>query len=138
VLVLDFPIVGEKKMALSLDPRVTAKHVNQSQLVRLIERQMDERSDKENIIEGVQEFLVLTSEFVQFKAQKKIPTLYNFSEKDGHYFLKREHGDHLYEIDAFVLNEKFFERVVIKIYSKLNVQNGPILTLFLIPETCEK
>lgn len=137
-LAFDFPIVGEKKLTLSLDPKKTAQKINHSQMVRLIESQIEEREDKESIIESVEEFFVLTSEFVQFKALNKTPTHYKATVKDDHFLLRREHGQSLFEIDAFVQNEKYFERVILKVFPKNNSQNDPILSLFLIPEACEK
>ena len=57
---------------------------------------------------------------------------------NGHFKIKRISENFIYEIDSYVPNDKFYERVIPKIYFKNSIQNGPVLSLFLIPETCEK
>lgn len=137
-LAFDFPIVGERKMILDLDPRKTAQKLNHSQIVRLLQSQIGEREDKENIIQAVEEFFVLTSEFIQFRAVNKFPEIYETEFKNDHYILKRIHGDHLFVVDSFILNKDFFERVIVKVFPNKSSESSPILTLFLVPETCEK
>lgn len=137
-LAFDFPIVGERRMSISLNPKEAARLLNHSSVVRMLESSIEERSDRENIINAVHEFYVLTSEFVSLKARNQFSKVYNIEERNEHFILSREHGGFIYEIDAYSPNEKFYERVVMKISDPKYRQNGPILSLFLVPEACEK
>jgi len=137
-LSLDFPIVGEKIVSMSLNPKDTAKELSKSGFIRLLKSEVGENENQEMIFMAVEEFIVLTSEMVQFHVKNKIPTHYQHHIKDGHFVMQRSHGDFDYLVDSFDLDEKFFKRLVMKIQSKNQLQNDPILTLYLVPETCQK
>lgn len=125
-------------MILSLDPKVAAKKVNHSSMVRMLESSIGDRNDKEKILKAVEEFYLITSEFVKNKSLNKFPEDFEANEKDGHFVMTRMQNDFEYQIDSYVPNENFYERVVMKISNRENRQNGTILTLFLVPEACEK
>ena len=137
-LAFDFPIVGERQMSISLNPKEAAKLLNHSSVVRMLESSIEERSDRENIINAVHEFYVLTSEFVSLKAKNQFSNVYSVEDKNQHFIISRNHGGFIFEIDAYSPNESFYERLVIKISDPKYRQTGPILSLFLVPESCEK
>ncbi len=137
-LAFDFPIVGERQMSISLNPKEAAKLLNHSSVVRMLESSIEDRADRENIINAVHEFYVLTSEFVSLKSKNQFSNVYSIEDKNQHFVISRNHGGFVYEIDAYSPNEKFYERVVMKISDPKYRQNGPILSLFLVPEACEK
>jgi hypothetical protein len=135
---LDFPIVGEKRISLGLNPRDTAKTISHSDFVTLLKDQIGNREDRDQIINGVEEFFVLTSEFVQFRAKSQFPEIYKIEVTDDHFKLQRSHGGYLYEVDSSSDNQKYFERVFLRIFKEKSTSTGSILTLLLIPEACEK
>jgi len=137
-LAFDFPIVGERQMSISLNPKEAAKLLNHSSVVRMLESSIEDRADRENIINAVHEFYVLTSEFVSLKSKNQFSNVYSVEDKNQHFVISRNHGGFVYEIDAYSPNEIFYERVVMKISDPKYRQNGPILSLFLVPESCEK
>ena len=72
------------------------------------------------------------------KAKNQFSNVYSVEDKNQHFIISRNHGGFIFEIDAYSPNESFYERLVIKISDPKYRQTGPILSLFLVPESCEK
>ncbi len=137
-LSFDFPIVGEKVVTMSLNPKDTAKLLTRSGFVQQLKNEIGENEDQEKISNAIEEFVVLTSEIIQFQAKNKIPTHYQHQFNDGHFIMQRIHGGFIYTVDSFDLGESFFKRLVMKIQTESQNQNDSILTLYLVPEACAK
>ncbi len=137
-LALAFPIIGEKKVSLSLDPKVTAKEINRSELLKMIEGQIGERYNKEQIMNAMEEFFVLTSEFLYYRSREKFPTSYTFRHENEHFYMQRPHAQFRFEVEGFEEVEGFFRRVLVKIFPLSPESSASLFTLFLVPETCEQ
>lgn len=137
-LVLDFPVIGERALALSMNPQVMNQTIKNSEITELLNEQLGERSDKKKISKSIEEFFVFASDFMRWKAAGVYPKHYSSSfSHDGHFVLERNTASYRFVVDSFSSNQKFYERVVFKIYIK-DLSSDAILTLFLVPEICEK
>jgi hypothetical protein len=135
-LVLDFPIVGERELNISLDPAVTNRAIKNSELTALLNEQLADRTDKKIIAKSIEEFFVFASDFMRFKAAKVYPKHYTSSFVDGHFLLERTTASYRFVVDSYELNDKFYERVVFKIFVK-DLSSNATLTLFLVPQSCD-
>ena len=136
-LVLDFPVVGEKALYISLDPARMSNEIKSSEISLMLKDQLNDNPNKKNIVKAIEEFFIFTSDFMRFKADKIYPRHYSSSFIDDHFILERTDGAYRFVIDNYVSNEKFYERSVFKIFDK-DLSPSPILTLFLVPQTCEE
>jgi hypothetical protein len=137
-LVMAFPIVGEKKLSLNLNPQEAAKEVNRSELLQAIESQIGERYNKEQIRNAMEEFFVLTSDFLYYRSKDKFPTHYTSKLDNDHFTLQRLHAQFRYEIESFNEEGGFFRRVIVKISPLTPIASPALFTFFLVPETCER
>lgn len=135
-LVLDFPVIGEREIALSLDPEIVNRSIKNSDITELLKEQLGERADKARIAKSIEEFFVFASDFMRFKAASIFPKHYQASFIDGHFIMERSTPSYRFVVDNFVPNQNFYERVLFKIYIK-ELSADPILTLFLIPKECD-
>lgn len=139
-LVLDFPVIGERAMYISLDPAVMNATIKNSEITQLLNEQLGERPDKKQLTKSIEEFFVFASDFMKFKAAGIYPRHYKSSFADGHFLLERETPSYKFLVDNFSPNEKFYERVVFKIFIKdlnKNSNGNAIMTLFLVPQSCD-
>jgi hypothetical protein len=136
-LVMAFPIVGEKKLSLSLNPQEAAKEINRSELLQAIESQIGERYNKEQIRNAMEEFFVLTSDFLYYRTKNKYPSNYTERIENDHFFMQRPHAQFRFEIESYNEENGFFRRVIVKIFPLTPVASPALFTLFLVPETCE-
>lgn len=136
-LSFDFPIIGERQIALSLDPQIVNRTIKNSELTLLLRENLGERQDSAKIKKALEEFFVFLSEFLKFKTSNVFPKHYNASQKDGHFFLERQTNSYRFLIDSFQSNEKFYERFQVKLFAK-DLSSEAIVTLFLVPQICEK
>lgn len=137
-LALDFPIFGETKVSLSLNPKEVSKEMKHDQLVELLKEQIGERSDRDEIIKTIEEFFVFSSDFIHYKASQVYPSHFTSNLANDHYLLSRETPHYVYAVDNFAANDKYFERTVFKIFLKSRSISDPIMTLFLVPQSCDK
>jgi len=137
-LALAFPIIGERKISLSLDPKITAKEISQSAVLSLIEDKIGNRYNKVQVMQAMEEFFVLTSEFLYYKSKDKLPPVYQVKFEGDHFFLVRNHGNFRFEIESYAPENEFFRRVLVKIFPIENANSSPLFTMFLVPETCDK
>ncbi len=135
-LALDFPIVGEKLLSLSLNPEVVNRDIKNSEISELLKDHIGPREDRARIAKAVEEFFVFASDFLRFRANDIVPSHYALEMKDGHFLLERTTPSYRFVVDNFAANEKFFERTVFKIYIKDHSPDA-IVTLFLVPQACE-
>lgn len=135
-LVLDFPIIGERQIHFSLDPIVANREIKNSEITELLNEQFGDHVDKKRVSKTVEEFFVFASDFMRFKVANVYPKHYSSTFSNGHFILERQTPSYRFVIDSSVPNEKFFERFVLKIYSK-ELSSDAILTLFLVPESCD-
>ena len=137
-LALDFPIIGETKVSLSLDPKVVSKQMGHSELMNLLKERIGDRGDRDQIAKTIAEFFVFSSDFIQYKAADVYPKHFKATFNDDHFILERETPHYKFMIDNFADNQKYFERTILKIFLKSNSQTDPIMTLFLVPQSCDK
>nr|BDT29798.1 hypothetical protein BHI3_32640 [Bacteriovorax sp. HI3] len=133
---LDFPVIGERELALSLDPEFVNRTIKNSEITELLKDQLGERTDKARIAKSIEEFFVFASDFMRFKAAKVYPKHFSASFSDNHFIMERTTPSYRFVVDNSVPNQKFYERVVFKIFVK-DLSNDPILTLFLVPKECD-
>ncbi|AUN99621.1 hypothetical protein C0V70_16205 [Bacteriovorax stolpii] len=133
---LDFPVIGERELALSLDPEFVNRTIKNSEITELLKDQLGERTDKAKIAKSIEEFFVFASDFMRFKAAKVYPKHFSASFSDNHFIMERTTPSYRFVVDNSVSNQKFYERVVFKIFVK-DLSNDPILTLFLVPKECD-
>lgn len=133
---LDFPVIGERELALSLDPEFVNRTIKNSEITELLKDQLGERTDKAKIAKSIEEFFVFASDFMRFKAAKVYPKHFSASFSDNHFIMERTTPSYRFIVDNSVSNQKFYERVVFKIFVK-DLSNDPILTLFLVPKECD-
>ncbi|MEA9355242.1 hypothetical protein SHI21_03475 [Bacteriovorax sp. PP10] len=136
-LVLDFPVVGEKALYISLDPEEMNRTIKSSEITEMLNQQLEGNPNKKRIAKAVEEFFVFASDFMRFKAAKTYPKHYSSSFVDGHFVLERNTNSYRFAVDNFSSNENFYERTVFKIFIK-DLSPNAILTLFLVPQSCEK
>ncbi|QDK40384.1 hypothetical protein DOM21_02720 [Bacteriovorax stolpii] len=133
---LDFPVIGERELALSLDPEFVNRTIKNSEITELLKDQLGERTDKAKIAKSIEEFFIFASDFMRFKAAKVYPKHFSASFSDNHFIMERTTPSYRFVVDNSVSNQKFYERVVFKIFVK-DLSNDPILTLFLVPKECD-
>lgn len=135
-LALDFPVVGEKLLSLSLIPEVANLEVKNSEISELLKEHIGPRDDRAQIAKSVEEFFVFASDFLRFRANNIAPPHYSYQFKDGHFIMERATRSYKFVVDNFSANEKFYERTVFKIYIKDHLSEA-IVTLFLVPQACD-
>lgn len=135
-LVLDFPVVGEREIALSLDPEIVNRSIKNSDITEMLKEQLGERADRARISKAISEFFVFASDFMRFRAVSVFPKHYQASFADNHFIMERSTPSYRFVVDNFVPNQNFYERLLFKIYVK-ELSADPILTLFLIPKECD-
>lgn len=135
-LALDFPIVGEKILSLSLNPEIVNRDIKNSQMTELLKNEIGAREDRAKIAKSVEEFFVFTSEFLKYRANGQIPPHYAVQLKDDHFLLERTTPSYRFVVDNFAGNENFFERSVFKIYIRDHSPDA-IVTLYLVPQVCD-
>ena len=136
-LVLDFPVVGEKAIYISLDPKLMSNEIKSSEISSMLNDQLNDNPNKKTIVKVIEEFFIFTSDFMRFKADKIYPKHYSAIFVDDHFIMERTDKAYRFAIDNFASNEKFYERSVFKIFHK-DLSPNPILTLFLVPQICEE
>lgn len=136
-LALDFPIIGETKVSLSLNPQEVSRQIGRTELVELLREQLGERADSSQIVKTIEEFFVFASDFIRYKASSVYPAHFSASSLNDHFLLSRETPNYLFVVDNFSANETFFERTIFKIFLKAQASADPIMTLFLVPQVCE-
>lgn len=136
-LVLDFPVVGEKPLYISLDPEEMNRSIKSSEVTQMLNEQLEGNPNKKRIAKAVEEFFVFASDFMRFKAANVYPKHYSSSFVDGHFVLERNTNSYRFVVDNFSSNENFYERTIFKIFIK-DLSPNAILTLFLVPQSCEK
>ena len=137
-LALDFPIIGESKVSLSLNPREVSKQIGHSQLVEVLQEQVGDRTDRDQIVKTIEEFFVFASDFIHYKTSGVYPTHFKASSENEHFILNRETPHYHFQVDNFSENPKYFERTVFKIFLKSTSLTDPIMTLFLVPQSCDR
>ena len=135
-MALEFPIIGERELVLSLNPEVVNRTIKTSQVAELLKEQLGERSDRIRISKSIEEFFVFASDFMRFRAKGVFPRHFMSHFDDGHFILERATPSYRFVVDNFSDNATFYERTVFKIFIK-NLTNDPILTLFLVPQSCD-
>lgn len=135
-LVLDFPVVGERMINFSLDPRLANKKAINSEITDFLKKQLGSGSNIQEVAQAIDAFFIYSSEFMRFKAINKFPDHYLDKSSGDVFILERQSNMYIYRVESSILNEKFFERIQFKIFSQSNLTK-PILTLFLIAESCE-
>jgi len=136
-LALAFPIIGEKKISLSLNAKKTAREINQSELMQTIENQIGERYNKKQILAALEEFFVLTSEFLYYRSKETFPTTYTARIENNHFIMQRPHAQFRFEVESYDEQQGFFRRVLVKIFPLTPDKSESLFTLFLVPETCD-
>ncbi len=137
-LALDFPIIGESKVSLSLNPKIASKEIAHSEIVDVLKEQLGDRADRDQIISTLKEFFVFASDFIRFKVLGTFPSQFVTSFENDHFKLTRETPHYRFEVDNFSENPRFFERTVFKIYLKSMPNSNSAMTLFLVPQSCDK
>ena len=137
-LALDFPIIGESKVSLSLNPKEVSRQMSRSQLMELLQEQIGERTDRDQIVKTIEEFFVFSSDFIRYKASNVYPAHFTAISNNDHFILERSTPHYKFMVDNFSDNQKFFERTVLKIFLKTTSETDPIMTLFLVPQSCDK
>lgn len=135
-LVLDFAIVGERELNISLDPAIVNSTIKNSEITELLNDQLGDRTDKKQISKSIEEFFVFASDFMKYKAANIYPKHYTSTFIDDHFLLERQTPSYKFVVDNYQPNEKFYERVVFKIYIK-DLSSNAIMTLFLVPQSCD-
>lgn len=136
-LVLDFPIVGEKEIAISLNPEIVNKVIKNSEITELLKEQIGGHAHNVRISKSIEEFFVFASDFLRYRQANVLPPHFSPSINEGHFILERTTASYRFVVDNFSPNEKFYERFVLKLFVK-EIGSDPILTLFLVPQVCEK
>jgi hypothetical protein len=136
-LALDFPIIGETKVSLSLSPKDVSKQIRHSDLVDLLREKVGDRSDNAQVVKTIEEFFVFASDFIRYKAANTYPSHFDSRLLNDHFLMSRETSSYLFAVDNFSENQTYFERTVFKIFLKSTSLSDPIMTLFLVPQVCE-
>ena len=137
-LALDFPIIGETRVELSLNPKEVSKKIGHSELIGVLRQQIGDRADLEEVIKTVEEFFVFASDFIHYKAFSVYPVHFKSNFENDHFNLERSTPHYIFQIDNFSENENYFERTVFKIFVKSVSETIPRMTLFLVPQACDK
>ncbi|MGZ3787294.1 MAG: hypothetical protein ACXVLQ_02155 [Bacteriovorax sp.] len=136
-LALDFPVIGESRLSLSLNPKEVSRQIGRSELVELLREKVGEREDRDQIVKTIEEFFVFASDFVRYKAVAVYPGHYSSSTDNDHFLLWRDTPHYKFSVDNYSANQTFFERTVFKIFQKTG-STDPIMTLFLVPQSCDR
>ncbi|MBP9681674.1 MAG: hypothetical protein KBD76_09740 [Bacteriovorax sp.] len=136
-LALDFPIIGETRVTLSLDPKEVARTIGKTQLLELLREKVGDRSDRDQIVKAVEVFFVFASDFINYRSMMVYPLHYQANSDNDHFVLSRQTPHYEFVVDNFSDNETYFERIVFKIFLKNSANTGPIMTLFLVPGSCD-
>lgn len=136
-LALDFPIIGETRVSLSLNPKEVSKKINHTELVEMLKEKLEQRADRDQIVKTIEEFFVFASDFIRYKASGSYPISFLSSFENNHFILARETFLYNFQVDNFSENQIYFERTVFKIFLKSSSVIDPILTLFLVPQSCD-
>ncbi len=136
-LALDFPIIGETQVTLSLNPAEVSRQIGKTELVEVLREKVGDRPDKEEIVKTIKEFFVFASDFVRYRAANVYPTHFTANSDNGHFVLFRETTNYKFNVDNFSDNETYFERTVFQIFYKRRSVSDPIMTLFLVPQKCD-
>lgn len=137
-LALDFPIIGETQVTLSLNPAEVSRQIGKTELVAELNERIGERPDRAEIVKTIKEFFVFASDFVRYKAANVYPTHFTASNDNGHFVLFRETPNYKFSVDNFSDNETYFERTIFQIFHKKRSLSEPIMTLFLVPQKCDR
>ena len=137
-LALDFPIIGETSVSLSLNPKEVSRQIGRSNLVEILKERVGERVDRDQIIKTMEEFFVFASDFIHYKSSGIYPAHFKSTSENNHFILRRETPRYIFKVDNFSESENLFERTVFKIFLKSTSINNPIMTLFLVPQSCDK
>ena len=137
-LVLDFPIIGETSVSLSLNPKEVSRQMGHSNLVAILKDRVGEREDRDQIVKTIEEFFVFASDFIHYKSTGIYPAHFKSSSENNHFILGRETPHYIFQVDNFAESENLFERTVFKIFLRSTSINNPIMTLFLVPQSCDK
>lgn len=136
-LALNFPIIGEREIAISLDPATANKMIKESDIAFALKDMVGERSDRARLVKSVEEFFVFASDFMRFLAAGIFPKHYTASfSSSGRFTMERNTASYRFIVESYAPNDQFFERISFKIFVKTS-STDPILTLFLVPETCD-
>lgn len=135
-LVLDFAVIGERQIQFSLNPEIANREIKNSEISQLLNEQLGDRPNKKRIAKAVEEFFVFASDFMRFKVANVFPKHYSAAFKSDHFILERSTPSYRFEVDNFVPNEKYYERLVFKLFAK-DLSNDAILTLYLVPDACD-
>ncbi|MBC7429290.1 MAG: hypothetical protein H7336_11800 [Bacteriovorax sp.] len=136
-LSMDFPVIGERQIEFSLNPEIANKEIKNSEITDLLDKQLGERPDKKRIAKTIEEFFVFASDFMRFKVANVYPKHFMGSFLNDHFIMERTTPSYRFTVDNSVPNEKFYERLIFKIYVK-EISNEAILTLFLVPQSCDR
>lgn len=136
-LSMDFPVIGERQIEFSLDPEIANKEIKNSEILDLLDQQLGDRADKKRIAKAIEEFFVFASDFMRFKVANIYPKHFLGSFLNDHFIMERTTSSYRFTVDNSVPNDKFYERLVFKIYLK-QISNEAILTLFLVPQSCDR
>lgn len=137
-LALDFPIVGETRVSLSLDPREVSRNIGKAQLFEVLREKISDRSDREQVLKTIEEFFVFASDFIKYRAALIYPKHFQANSDNEHFVLSRQTPHYQFVVDNFADNETYFERTVFKIFLTSPGHTDPIMTLFLVPTNCER
>lgn len=135
-LVLDFPIRGQSKISLSLDPLIAKSTVARSNLISIFKERVQGQANATELTNALISFFEMTSEFVAARSRGLFPDSFNAVLENNHFILLRQSPQFKFEIDNFAFNQKYFERTELKIYSTESTSTSPVMTLFLVPSNC--
>jgi hypothetical protein len=136
-LALDFPIIGETKVSLSMNPKEVSRQIGKTELVEFLREKLGDRPDSPQIVKTIEEFFVFASDFIRYRSSGIYPTHFVSSSLNDHFLLSRETPNYLFVVDNFSDNKIYFERTVFKIFHRSSLSADPIMTLFLVPQVCE-
>lgn len=137
-LAFAFPIIGEKRLSLSLNPKEAAKEINRSEILQAIESQISNHYNKVELLQAMEEFFVLTSEFLYYRSNLKFPSSYTTRIENDHFIMGRTHSRFRFEVESYDEGQGFFKRVVVKIFPITPSASAALFTLFLVPEACDR
>jgi hypothetical protein len=135
-LALDFPVVGERQIEFSLNSETANREIKNSQITEMLDEQIGSRPDKKRIAKTIEEFFVFISDFMHFRVANVYPKHFMGSYLNDHFIMERTTSSYRFVVDNSVSNDQFFERLIFKIYAK-QISNEAILTLFLVPQSCD-
>lgn len=137
-LALDFPIIGETQVSLSLNPADVSKQIGKTELIEVLRDKVGDRPDRNEIIKTIKEFFVFASDFARYKAASTYPSHFTANSANDHFVLFRDTPHYKFSVDNYSDNETYFERTVFQIFLKSRSISDPIMTLFLVPQKCDR